>query len=69
MEPVAAQEPVERPLRPQAVLGVSRHGERRQLGLDERRRVERLLVAGSRRRLAAVPAAVSRQPQRAFGQP
>ena len=53
VEPVAAEEPVERLLRAQPVLRVAGDGERGQLGLDERRRVERLLVAAAGRRLVA----------------
>jgi hypothetical protein len=45
------------------VLRLAGHGERRQLGLDERRGVERLLVA-RRSRLAAAAAAMPRQHQR-----
>ena len=58
---VATEEPVERLLRAHAVLGVARHGERGELRLDERRGVERLLVAvpgaGSERRGRRAPSA------------
>ena len=50
-EPVAPEEPLERALRAGAVLGIAGDGERRELRLDERGRVERLLVARARRRL------------------
>ena len=50
VEPVAAEEPVERPLRTQTVLGVAGDGERGQLRRDEGGGVERLLVARPRGR-------------------
>ena len=62
LESVAAEEPVEGALGAQAVLGVAGDRERRELGLDERRGVERLLVARPGSRLVAVAAAVAGQP-------
>ena len=56
-EPVPSEEPVERALRAHAVNDFAGERVRRELGLDERGRVERLLVAGARPGLAAVPAA------------
>ena len=53
VEAVAAEEPVERPLRALRVLRIAGDGERGELGRDERRRVERLLVPASRGRLGA----------------
>ena len=46
-----------------AVLGSPRDRERGELRLDERGRVERLLVAAARRRLAPAPPVVAGQPQ------
>ena len=64
VQAVAAEEPVEGPLRTQPVLRIAADGEGGQLGLDERGRVERLLVARSGSRLVATAAIVSGQPQR-----
>ena len=47
------------------MLRVPGDGERRQLGLDERRGVERLLVARARRGLVTVAPAVAGQPEHA----
>ena len=63
VQPVAAEEPVERAPCADAVLGIAGDGERSELGLDERGRVERLLVARARSRLAALAPVVARQPQ------
>ena len=52
-----------------AVLRIAGDGEGGELGLDECGRVERLLVAVSRSRLGATPAAVAGQPKRALGEP
>ena len=60
---VAAEEPIERVLRPDPVLRVRCDGERGQLGLDERRGVERLLVPRTRRGLGAVAPTVAGQPE------
>jgi hypothetical protein len=46
-EAVSAEEPLERCLGSRAVLGIAGAAESGELGLDERRCVERLLVAGS----------------------
>ena len=59
-QPVAAEEPFERLDRPAPVLAVARDGERSQLGLDERCSVDRLLVAGTRRRLAPAASEMTR---------
>ena len=64
LQAVAAEEPFERSIAPDSVLGVVSDGEGAQLGLDERGGVERLLVAGARRRLASAAAAVTRKPKR-----
>ena len=50
------------------VLGLAGDGERGQLGLDERRGVERLLVPGSRSGLAAMATTVPGEPQGALGE-
>ena len=47
-EVVAPEEPLEGAVRADAVLGVAGDDERRELRLDDRGRVERLLVAGAR---------------------
>jgi hypothetical protein len=57
LQAVAAEEPLERSDRSDSVLGVVSDGEGAQLGFDERGCVERLLVAGARRRLASATAA------------
>ncbi len=69
VEPVAAEKPVERPLRAQPVLGVAGDGERRQFGLDEGGGIQGLLVPGSRRGLGATATTVPGQPQGALGEP
>ncbi len=56
-ESVPPQEPVERTLSAHAVHRVAGDRERRQLGLDERGGVQRLLVTGSRSRFGAIAAA------------
>src|SRR5581483_1033799 len=63
LQPVAAEEPFECADRAGAVLGLTRDGEGAQLGLDERGRIERLLVAHARRRLASPTATVTREPE------
>src|SRR4051794_30390676 len=60
-EPVTAEEPFERLDRAAPVLAVARDGERGQLGLDERSGVDRLLVAGARRKFAPAPAVMPRK--------
>src|SRR6478672_7521989 len=47
LEPVTAEEPVEGALGSQAVVGVAGGRERCQFGFDERRGVERLLIAAA----------------------
>ena len=51
------------------MLGLVRDSEGAQLGFDERGGVERLLVAGARRRLASAAAAVTRKPKRVLVEP
>ena len=51
LQAVAAEEPLERARRPDAVLGRAGDREGGELGLDQRGGVERLLVAGVRHRL------------------
>ena len=65
VEPIAAQEPVERVARARSVLRVARRDECSELGLDERGRVERLLVPLAGRGLVAVSSMMPRQPQHA----
>ena len=60
---VAAEEPLECPDRAGAVLCRARDREGAQLGLNERGRIERLLVSGPRRGLASAAAAVTRKPK------
>ena len=48
------------------MFGLARDRERGQLGLDERRSVERLLVPEARSRFVSVPAPMTRQAQRAL---
>src|SRR2546425_9468519 len=62
-ETVAPEEPFEGALRAGAVFGIAGDGERGELRLDEGRRVERLLVSGTRRGLAAPAPFVAGQPQ------
>ena len=69
IEPVASQEPVERGLSSRPVHRIVGRGESSQLGLDERRRIERLLVTLSRSRLVAVPASVAGQQEHSVGEP
>ena len=69
LQAVAAQEPLERANCPDAVLGVVGDSEGAQLGFDERGGVERLLVAGARRRLASAAAVVPRKPERVLVEP
>ena len=69
VQAVAAEEPLECPDRAGAVLSAARDREGAQLGLDERGRVERLLVAGARRGLAPAAAPVPRQPERLLVKP
>ena len=63
VQAVASEEPLERVARANAVLGLVRDRERHELGLDERGRVERLLVAVAGGRLLAAASAVARQAQ------
>ena len=69
LQAVAAQEPLERSNRPDSVLGLVSDSEGTQLGFDERGGVERLLVAGARRRLASAAAVVTRKPERVLVEP
>ena len=64
-EAVSAQEPLEGALRTSAMVDVSRHRERRQFGLDKRRRIEWLLVTQARGGLGAVTSLVAGKPQSA----
>src|SRR6476646_3983169 len=66
---VATQEPVERRVRAHAVLPIAGDVERRELSLDERGRVERLLVAKSGCGPAARAPFVTRQPQHPVVEP
>src|SRR6187402_592457 len=66
VQPSSPQEPVERRARAGSGFAVPRGDERSELGLDERRCVERLLVALAGRRLVAVAPTVARQAQHAF---
>src|SRR5205814_3375223 len=68
VEAVAAEEPFERAPRPDPVLAVVRDREGGQLGLDERERLERLLVASTGSVLALAPAQVAGQPQGLAGE-
>ena len=52
LQAVAAQEPLERANRSSSMLGLVSDSEGNQLRFDERRGVERLLIAGARRGLA-----------------
>ena len=64
VQPVPPQEPVERPLRALRVFRIAGDGERGQLGCDEGRSVERLLVAGSGGWFGARSAEVTGQSER-----
>src|SRR5581483_11245140 len=59
LEAVAAEEPFERTCRPDPVLGRTGDREGGELGLDQRRRVERLLIARAFRRLVSAASAVT----------
>ena len=65
VEPIAAKEPVEGITRPPSVVTVPGRGKRTELGLDERGRIERLLVTGPGRRLVATSPVMPRQPEHA----
>src|SRR6187551_1311906 len=66
VQPISPQEPVERGACTRSVLPVPRRDERSELGLDERRRVERLLVALAGCGLVAVASTMAWQAQPAF---
>ena len=67
-EPIPSEEPTNAHFARASVNAVAVDRERRQLGLDERGRVERLLVAKPRCGLVAPPAEVPRQPEHARSQ-
>ena len=66
---VAAEKPFERVVCPESVVRVSGDGEGGQLGLDERGRVERLLVSLAGSELGAAAAAVPREAECSVGEP
>ena len=65
---VATEEPVERVLCPESVLGVSGDEEGGELGLDEGRCVERLLVPLAGGGLGSLASAVPCEPKCSFGE-
>src|SRR4029453_7059381 len=66
VEPIAAQEPVERVARAGSVFPVARRAKRGELRLDECGRVERLLVPLPGGWLVAVSSVMPREAQHAF---
>ena len=66
VEPIAAQEPVERIARSRCMLAVARRGERGELGLDEGGRFQRLLVPLTRAGLVTVPPMMPREAKHAL---